>query len=206
MDICLHSLTFSPLQSKFINSQKKKKKSPNPAMVLISEWIREKNNLKERNYSNFYTTSFFLPHCCYWKPLIRPLKRTTHLVIWSKRLMVLLQLLSLLKSLSSCFLWLYYLHLSMNPLYQLFPSVIKFAEHHHRNRINAMFYQSSLRGFESSYIRNCKGSLLQVSVLICKLSLSKTHTWCQGIECKNARRYPTKICIIKFDRLTSEKA
>lgn len=119
--------------------------------------------------------------------------------------MVLLQLLSLLKSLSSCFLWLYYLHLSMNPLYQLFPSVIKFAEHYRRNRRNAMFYQSSLRELEASYNHNCKGSLLQVSVLICKLSLSKIHTWCQGIECKNAIRYNTETRIIKFDRLTNEK-
>lgn len=120
--------------------------------------------------------------------------------------MVLLQLLSLLKSLSSCFLWLYYLHLSMNPLYQLFPSVIKFAEHYHRNRRNAMFYQSSLREFEASYNHNCKGSLLQVSVLICKLSLSKIHTWCQGIEYKNAIRNATETCTITFDRLTNEKA
>lgn len=103
------------------------------------------------------------------------------------------------------FLWLYYLHLSMNPLYQLFPSVIKFAEHYRRNRRNAMFYQSSLRELEASYNHNCKGSLLQVSVLICKLSLSKIHTWCQGIECKNAIWYNTETRIIKFDRLTNEK-
>lgn len=120
--------------------------------------------------------------------------------------MVLLQLLSLLKSLSSWFLWLDYLHLSMNPLHQLFPSVIKFAEHHRRNRINAMFNQSSLQESEASYYHNCKGSLLQVSVLIYKLSLGKIHTWCQDTECKNARWYTTKLCIIKFDRMTNEKA
>lgn len=160
--------------------------------------------MKGNNYSNFYVASSLSPHCSYWKPLIRPLKKTTQSIIWTKRLMVLLQLLSLLKPLSSCFLWLCYRHLSMNPLHQLFPSVIKFAEHHHR--INDMFYQSSLREFEASYNHNCKGSLFQVSVLICKLSLSKIHTWCQGGECKNARRYTTKICIIKFDRLTNEKA
>lgn len=90
-----------------------------------------------------------------------PAEETTHSIIWSKRLMVLLQLLSLLKSLSSCFLCLYYLHLSVNPLYQLFPSVIKFAEHHPRNRINAMFHQSSLREFSASHSPNCKGRSLQ---------------------------------------------
>lgn len=190
-------LKFSPLQSKLYKPSES---------VQPQQWPWFLNGLEKRMIAN--SILLLLLHTLQLlKPLMRPLKKTTHSIIWSKRLMVLLQLLSLLKSLSSWFfLWLYYLHLSMNPLCQLFPSLIKFVKHHHWNRINAMFYQSTLREPNASSNHNCKGGLLQVSVLICKLSLSKIHTWCQGTEYKNARRSTMKICIIKFDGLTNEKA
>ena len=71
-----------------------------------------------------------------------------------------------------------------------------------------VLHQSSLRESEASHPHNCKGNLLQVSVLICKLSLSKIHTWCQGIGWKSTRRHPAQICVctVKWDRLANQEA